>query len=396
MLVTILSIPSSAKATETTDKEVEEDGASDNNESDKMDAMDIDKYKDTDLYLNAIENNRKQGYRVHEITRDDICVQYSNSSTIYFPKSKKVTVPAELGEVQLIEMLVEKGQMVKKGTPIAKVKTQIDEITLKQQTLELERARSDYNSYISSQSKVLREQKKAISDVADKYDKKAAQLEYQIAELNYQIEKNDQYTHIKELDEQIQINNKIKNTSEILATMDGMILSVTTSGAGEKVNSTTVMAEIVDTSYVYFTLRDTGRSTSYSMNVSFEATKREDNSVKEFTGKVVACVPRYNDNSGEYTQVYMKPDKKINYDDIKDRLLETHIDIIKLDNVPVIPIECTYGTEEGLEELLGAPMGYYEVDGDTLIKRFFTPGLSDDRYYQIATGLEEGTKVLVK
>ena len=349
--------------------------------------------KENDLNIKALENRDSNQYVSKPVEMGSIKIQNEIEPTIYYPTYDVVSPAAELGTVTIKKMLVVYGQMVKKGQPVAEISTDIDEVYLKQQTLELARVKGEYSRLIQNQTKILKEQKQALEEITNKQDKKIASLEYEKAVLNYGILKRNQEKEISLVEKEIKKLEEIKNTTKLFSPRDGFVVSAATFNTGEKIDSTTGLAKIVDPNDICLSVSDRELNYVYNMDVNLTLTNKDSGKTKKFKGKVLTSLKIF---SGLESKIscFIKPDIKINQEEINDQRLTGIVDICIMENVLVAPYEMVT-FKEGSTSGYSVASTYELVDGALKERKFFC-GLYDSKYYQVIDGLDKGLNLARK
>ena len=340
-----------------------------------------------DLFLGALTSTEKEVYKYKTVEKGKITLQDTYKCNVIYPSQKNVTVPKELGTVRITEMLVKTGDMVKKGTTIAKITTSINDVDLERLELNLKRMQETYHSLITTQFKSIEAQKNAVNNVVNTLDRKAATLEYKKAKANYDISKKNQERQMNILKEEINECKAKKNTTEIVSPMDGAVLSAIKANKGDKADYTTVLAKIVDPSEVLFGVKDESGYIQHNVNVNLKI-YNESGASHNVTGKVITYFEILDTNKYDNPYCYIKPDKAIGMNDIKDMKIDATIDLFSLNDVMIIPNEMVYPSNQGMEFLV------YELVDGMLVEKNVIPGQQDLKNTQIIDGLEVGAKIV--
>lgn len=350
-----------------------------------------------DLFFEALERNVEDKYNVMTVQKGTIKKQETLNASVYCPTAEMVTVPVSYGTVQFEEMLVKIGDKVKKGTPIAKITTIVDDVAQQEQTLALNRLQNAYDSYVKTQSALLKEQKKALDAITDKQDKKIAKLEYEKAKLSYDLGKESQKRQINSLKEAIADSKKIQNITEVVANVDGYVASTAAKAAGDKFDYTTTLATIVEPSKVLFTCKLKDTIFHNNLNVTLEINPTEEGSERTITGKVVSSVVISREWEDSSATCYIKPDEDISYEEVFGKTISATVDICTLEDVLVVPKDAVSILSADNEADFTSDMGtVYKLINGALVKQSIIPGLVDSKYYQVLAGLEEGTQIVKK
>lgn len=344
-----------------------------------------------DLYFDALKQSNKESYTTYEVTMGAIEIKDPVPASLFFPNNQIISVPIEYGTVVYEETLVEKGAMVKKGTPLVKIKTSIDEVTLKEQAINLERLTQVYQRYVTNQSKGLKGQKEALASITDEIDRKIANMEYEKAKFLYESTKKSYERQITTLKKDINKSKSIKNTTEILAPSDGYVTNITSFVPGEKIDHTRPLVNIVDPSTILFLVRDRYMTYQHNMNVTLKINPKNGVSDQTYTGKVISSMPYVSQSGESYGKCYIQADENIEFDEVIGQVIEATIDVCNMDNVLVVPIEALTSQYEIDNTKIAVSN---ELKNGALIEREFIIGLQNDQFCQVITGLDEGAKLV--
>ncbi len=384
-LISIMNYSDQVLATNGTQSEagyVEDDG--DDEHYNKM----TDK---NDLFFDALKESKEKPYNIYTLKRDSVEMINAMSGSIYYPNASYVTVPQDYGTVEFVEFLVQGGDTVKKGQPVAKIITSVDEVSLEEMTRALNRTQEAYNRFVKNQTKGLKEQKAVLDKIKDKQDKKIAELEYEKAQINYEVSKKNMEEEMKISTKKINESRTIKNTTELLATTDGYVQSTSGTLVGENIDSKTKLVKIVDPSSVLFKVADKQNLYKYNMKAIIELNRTINGVEKTIPGRVVASVPDYKADSVNYI-CYIKPDESVSLADVKDKKISITVQICKMDNVLAVPIRAI-NIKDTKDGYLLATVN--ELKDGVLIERNCIPGLRNLDSCQILAGLDEGAQIVI-
>lgn len=350
-----------------------------------------------DLYSGPLTQS-EQAYKSYKVEKKDFVWDEESDTMIHFPSATYITVPMDYNTVELVEFLVKEGDTVKKGQPVAKVKTSIDEVSYQEKTLELNRVQEVYNRFVKNQTAVLKDQKAALDKIKDKIDKKIAELEYEKAQFTFESSKRNQQEQIKSLQEIVNQSKAIKNTTEILASTDGYVYNVASMEPAAKFDYTTSLVTIVDTSKILFMLTDDSGLYQHDMKVTIKVNPSDTGAEKTFTGKVISSMIDYskiknNEEKPKYI-CYVQPDESINIEDVVDKKIRAVIHLYNMKDVLVIPTEAVDIEDSDSQDYISAKVLVLK-DG-ALVERNCIPGISNRYECQIVAGIEEGEQIVIK
>ncbi len=344
-----------------------------------------------DIYFDALKDVNKPNNDVYSVDYGTIKKQEKREALLYFSKYEEVMIPENLGSVRLKEMMIKEGDMVKKGTPVAKITTSIDEVDLARKSLDLKRAEEAYQRFVNSQNKTLQEQKKVEKLIIDKQDKKIAILEYEKAKLDFEVNKEKQKRQIESMKDEIEKCKTIKNTTELLAPIDGYVVSISDPGVGTQIEHS--LMRIADPTSILFQVKDPERLFEYNMNVKLTV-NGEGSKEQIIKGKIICTTNEL--NGGRTTTpntCLIKPDKPVKLNELKDKTISAIVDVFSMDNVLIAPIEAVNATFDQ-NDVNRVASAYVLIDG-SLVEKYFQFGTKNAKYYQIVAGLQKGDKLIL-
>ena len=345
-----------------------------------------------DIYFDALKDVNKPNNNVYSVDYGTIKTQSrQKEALLYFSKYKEVMIPADFGPVRLKKLMVKEGSMVKKGTPVAKITTSIDEVELARKSLDLKRAEEAYQRFVISQNKTLQEQKKVEKLMIDKQDKKIAILEYEKAKLDFEINKENQKRQIESLKDEIEKSKTIKNTTELLAPIDGYVVSISDPGEGKQIENS--LMRIADPTSILFQVKDTERMFKYNMSVNLTV-NGEGSKEHIIKGKILTTVfDLYGGRTTTPDSCLIKPDKPVKLKDLQKKKISAIIDVFSMDHVLVAPIEAVNASLVQ-DDFIRVASAYVLLDG-SLVEKYFQFGTRNEKYYQIVAGLNKGDKLIL-
>ncbi len=344
------------------------------------------------VYYDALKNAGKESYKTAVVDMGKIEQRASVTATPYYPKSESVTVPMELGSVIFKKILVKRGDKVKKGTPVVKLTTKIDKTNLEEKSLELKRLEDVYQNFSNAQSRGLREQEQALNTIVDKLDKKVARAEYKKAKVVFEMSKRSQLRQIERCRDEVSKIKTEEKTTELLAPIDGYVESVEDLKLGTEIDHSITLVKMIDPTTVLFKIPDKNLKFRYNMRVTLKEESAEGGENKTISGKIISSYLMEEDENARAI-CYVKPDHKNLKISMEAKKYKAEVNICTMNNVLVIPKNATESeTDEARFHIL--PVGISV--GGNLSEQMCLIGLDDDKNYQVITGLDKGTKIILR
>ena len=303
------------------------------------------------------------GTQTITVEKGDFKTAYEGEGTILYPKKTSVVSTIEYGKVSFEGAKVSMFQKVKKGDILATVRVQIDEAELQKEKTQLERLEQRFADFVAAGT--------------EGKDIELAQKEKELQEQRALVEKM----------------MKDSVTTQILAPVDGIVISLNQYFQNGRLTYGTEIAQIADTSCCYIMADNSNQQLTLGTEITISY-KTAQNSDAEITGEVVSMIEMGVSRplSSDYAFV------KIEEDDIADLTggiinswgsCVIKADIREMKNVIVIPkaaVTETNGT---------AYVNIVNADGSITTQSILAGGYNNENYW-VAAGLTEGMELCLK
>ena len=289
----------------------------------------------------------------------------------------------EVGTMRLRELLVEKNQYIKAGTPVAKVTMEIDEADL----LELERKLLRLQQrYIAAQEEFLESQEKREVLFAKWPPQRTIDItRYEQAQLDFAQTAMGYERQIAELTERIEKLRALAGQTEIVAKEDGFILDVSLLRRGQILENGTIILRLAPADKICLEFEDRLLHYGYGNQLTLSAGSTRNPQV--FDAMVVSAVGKA--LSSDWTVGVSRLDGEY---DIAELLGNGPFNVSGqtnvMENVLLVPAEAVTAEKQN----------YYVTvlgEGGSMTKTQFIPGGNNGKFYWVFDGLEEGVMIVI-
>lgn len=289
----------------------------------------------------------------------------------------------QVGTMRLTELLVEKYQYVKAGTPVARVTMEIDEVDLQELERKLLRLQQ---RYIEAQEEFLESQEKREVLFARWPPQRTIDItRYDQAQLDFEQTAAGYERQIADLQEQIEKLQGLARQTEIVAEEDGFILDVSLLQRGQKLDNGTVILQLAPADKICLEFSDQLEHYGYGNQVTLVTGERK--VAQSYDAMVVSAVGKALSSQWDVSVSRLEGDY-----DIAQLLGNGPFNVTGqtsvMENVLLIPAEAvTVEKQKYYVTVLG--------EGGSMTKTQFIPGGSNAKYYWVFDGLEEGVRIVM-
>lgn len=327
--------------------------------------------QDGETILTGAAAEKAKSYETYEVTPGDVVKSGTMSLTVTYTNKQALCAPDD--DLYLDEILVKGKAVLKKGDPIAAFHRESSEAELRQAELNLERLKTERDERLEDLEEAL--------DNAWAYSGGAqaelAQLEYDRAVYNYQRQ-------IDLLQEEVDDQKAAFEPVMLLAPYDCVVDSYPYLYSQQKVDSSTVVANISDSSSLALVGENFINNFQYGNQVEVEYGKKNDR--KTIKGKVVSTSVLLGDDK---QQIWIVPEEPITEKELEKPTAKAEIFQIKdALTVPRSAIEMENGNSYVQILIDGVTHKRYIIRGVTV-------GSTDDRSVVVLSGLEVGQQVII-
>lgn len=294
-----------------------------------------------------------------------------------------VRAECSVGTMRLKQLLVEKNQYVTAGTPVAEVSIEMDAANLEELERKLlrlqERYAAAYAEFVESQEE--REEQFARWDPQRSIDK----TRYNQAQIDFDQTTISYAQQIADLQEQIAELKKLAGQTQIFAEQDGYVLDIALLQKGQKLENGTVLVQLAPSDKIYLEFTDRLQHYGYGNRVTLLA--GDARRAESYDAMVVSPVGKVLSSQWDLGITRLDGDYEIS-ELLGNGPFNVTGETSVMENVLLVPSEAVTAEKQKY---------YVTVLGEdgSMTKTQFIPGGSNEKYYWVFDGLEEGTRIVV-
>lgn len=318
-------------------------------------------------------------YTTAEVTYGTLTARAQAKASPYNSEWEEIIFNSDYGSTTFVRYLVETGDYVEAGQPVAEIMTSVDEITVKEMELRLERAQGSYEEFL--------EQYEAQLEAAMNAVKESSGTAKQIAELNQEkqimeLEKSRQTLEegVAALEKQLEIYRTAMETTQVTAPVSGMVGWLNRYRSGDTIWDGSALGGIYSMEKVLFSVADTTGILRYGMKVELS-----DSAGNTYQGKIISCNNESLSKDLITAAAYIKTDEEIPLE--KMTSLTASYETIQMENVLIVDARAVKMDKNGSYVL--------ELADGILVKRYFTVGRTVNGICYAADGLNDGMIVVI-
>lgn len=331
------------------------------------------------LYTENILTPEEANYDTVQVKEGDYIKTNGGAVRIYYPITAELCW--EEGDARFRELLVKKGQEVKKGDSLASFEVGVSRAEREELSLTLTRTLENTETGKQERLAAMEEETEKLKELGG-YELRIAKLRIEKLQVAYEQFVYQSEQEIQRLQERLaELDEKIANDT-LSAPFDGVIDTVISCNEGDLITRDMVIVTMHATDRFYLVADDSFGKLRYNVDVTVEAGGRNDR--KKYPGKVVAApsiLPLTVPQGLALIELY----GDVSPDDLKGSpQYEFHSE--ELENVLMVDWRAI-DSENGKNYV-------YVLENDMVQKRYVVPGLSNRESTWILDGLEEGQTVI--
>lgn len=344
------------------------------------------------LYQEEESEKEEQHYKTTTVRRDTYEEKISTTGELYYQNEKIVSLSDSRAHID--KFCVKNGQKVKKGDALAIYHIQISDISMKKKKLELDQAKSQYESSLKSKRNEVLQQQRTVNTTTDASEKKLARLQLKKLQSEYkELEKEGKSVknQEKEYNELVQKRKKATLRSKYTGTVaEIMELS------GESVTGETLMLIRDETDFLLSA--EDAEGMRYNMTVDVGLGNTSDNIKYHLKGKVISTdnlldsgeedMAAAEEATSQLIQIAKSDRQK--YDFTKYNIYITGTNL-KIEDALIVDADAVQEEADGEETKLFV----YVLENDKLHKRYIVSNYRQDTYYLVNQGLKEGQTLAI-
>ncbi len=315
-------------------------------------------------------------YTTATVTRGTLSAKAQAKTSVYYPEFTMIQFASDYGSATFVEYVVERGMVVEEGQVIAKIRTEVDDISMEELKLKLKRAEKKYAEFLEQMETALKDAEAAVSLAAGN-EKRLAKLRLEKQQLEYDKRLKAEEESIEALRERMQVYENAGLVTEITAPVSGTIGWLEQYRGGDTIWDKAVIGGIYDTDKMLFTVKDMTGVLRYGMKLTLE-----DGKGKQYEGIVVSTSSDLL-NPGLVQEVaYIRAEGAD-----PTQSYNAHYETIRMDDVLLVTASAVKTDTTG---------SYVMVlkDGKPS-KQYFAAAKTINGQCYILSGLEEGTTVII-
>ncbi len=322
--------------------------------------------------LTGVEAEEAASYTTYEVVPVDVAKNGSMALTVMYTQLEPLYPPED--QLFFGELLVSRGETVKKGEPIATFQRQSSKAELQKAQLELERLKQEREDRLEE----LYEQLETAWAYSDGIGMELAQIEYDRADCSFQRQ-------IDLMQEEVDDRQAAFEPLELLAPYDCVVENTTFFYDQQEVDTSTVIVEVSNVASMVLLGEDITNSFQYGSEVQVEYGRA---GKKETLEARVVCTSAILGNEGR--EVYILPNEPVEASKLEKPVAKA--DCVQLKDALTVP-RAAVKTENGNDYV------QILIDGVTH-KRYVICGAlvgnTTDRYIVVLSGLEAGQQVIIE
>lgn len=339
-----------------------------------------DSKEEQTLYSADLAAPGQANYEAMQAAEGEYVKSATGDASLYYPTTAELFW--EKDNARFREVLVKKGQEVKKGDVLIAFDVEVSNADMQELSLNLTRTIEAAETGKSERLSAINEAKRAAEGLNGHELEiallKAEKLQAEYEEFVYQSE----FQAAQYRERIAQLESEMENNA-LIAPFDGVIDNVESYNIGDQVEANQVLVRMHATDKYYLSVKDTAGNLRYNMEVTIEAGKKDN--TKTYDGKVVTA---YNALPASVPEGHSLI--KL-YDDVAAENLEGNLkyqcDVEKLQKV--LLVNRSVVSSEDKKSYV------YVLDDDMIQKRYIVQGLRNVDTIWVLDGLSEGQNVIV-
>lgn len=336
------------------------------------------------LYFGALEEKVAQNVNTTTVTKGEFFVTGAVQGSLDFSSNQYVTCDVTEGVVHFQEMLVNQGDTVKKGDPIASIYVTVDEIEKEEVQRNLDAARKNLDEYKADTRLLLNQYKKSLNQGSER-DRRLAQISYDRLYESYKNELSKREEKIDGYVIRLAEIESIENTKTVNAPTDGVIGFTNRMRKGEVLSRWSFLCTISDPTNVRVVVE--GGSDLLRYNMPVKIVQSTGNRNVELTGRVVTMK-----STATSVNLMARNDIIEIYGDVSNLMpgsdVSVKFDKIYVEDALIVPKTALKSDKKG--QYLNVYINGFSS------KRYVVVGGADSMNYWIVFGVEEGDTIILE
>jgi multidrug efflux pump subunit AcrA (membrane-fusion protein) len=344
------------------------------------------------LYQNTATGEAETAYESTTVKKGTYKETASGTGSLYYTTENRVSLEDE--NAYLDKICVKRGQKVKKGDVLAIYHIQTSKTVLKKKKLQMEQAKSEYETELKRKKAEILAKEKSISAMSQKSEKKIGKIE--LAQLK------SEYKQLVRSGRNIRKQEKTYNTllkkqkrAELRSSYTGTVVNPVSSAEWENTEMTGErLMDIRDESKFLIEVETETGGLRYNMTVNVSLGKTTEDIAYRLKGRVISTDNLYNsgdDDSGE-SKTFVRISKK----DMKKYPLKSYNIYVtgvtlKIKNALMVDTDAVYEETDGDD----VKNYVYLLEKGKLHKRYIVSNYKKNDCYLVNQGVEEGQTLAI-
>lgn len=348
------------------------------------------------LYQGKEEESEEQHYKTTKVRRDTYEEKISSTAELVYQNEKVVSISDSNAHID--KFCVKNGQKVKKGDALAIYHVKVSETSMQKKKLELEQAKSEYDSSLKSKRNEVLQQERSLKTLTDETEKKLARLQLKRLRAEYK----ETEARGKE------IRQQEKKYNDLVSKRKGVTLRSKYAGtvaeimdlSDESVTGETIM--LIRDKKDFLLSAEDAAGMRYNMTVDIGLGSTLDNIKYHIKGKVISTDNLQNagqpggdanqggmmEDSSQLIRISKKDREK--YDFSKYNIYVTGVSL-KIKDALIIDADAVNEETENED----TKYFVYLVENGKLHKRYIVSNYKQEKIYLVNQGLEEGQTLAI-
>lgn len=353
------------------------------------------------LYKPEKKANEEEHYKTTKVKKDTYEEKISTTGTLYYQDEKAVAINDS--RAYLDKICVKNNQKVKKGDVLAIYHVKYSDTTMQKKKLEVEQARSEYDTNLKSKRNEVLEQQRSIKNITNASEKKIAGIQLQRLQREYKEIQKSEKSIVKQERQYRSLVQKRKRAT-LTAKYAGTVGEVTSVGevGDESVTGDTLM--VIRNPENFLIQAEDGAGMRYNMTVDIALGSTPDNAKYHIKGKVISTdnlmdaggeggqggegMDQMAESSGQLIQISKADREKYHFE--KYNIFINGVSM-KVEDALLVDAKAVYDEQENEQTKLFV----YVVEKGKLHKRYIVSNYKQETCYLVNQGLEEGQTLAI-
>lgn len=350
------------------------------------------------LYQEKESTEKKEEYKKTTVRQEDYEERISTTGTLEYQNEKEVVINDD--NAQIDKICVKEGQKVNKGDTLVIYHVKVSDTTMKKKKLELDQAKSEYQTSLNAKKNEILEKKRAIKNLVSDSERQIAQLELKRLQGEYKAilqNKKSITTQEKEYNTLL----KKRQRATLKSSYSGIAADVQSKGDFEDGVSGATIMKIRDKNN-FIIVAEEGTGMRYNMTVDIGLGSTSDDIAHHIKGKVISTdnlldgegfgaeENQEQESAGEQKIQIAKSDRE-KYDFSQYNIFIKGVSM-KIEDALIVDAEAVYSEQKDEEDV---KYFVYVVENEKLHKRYIVSNYKQDKYYLVNQGLEAGQTLAI-